>query len=56
MIPEELDFLEIEKVYKKLSPYIIRTPIIKNSSYLNSFFNTNLFAMDLKPLSEMHNL
>ena len=43
MIPEDIDFLEIEKVYKKLSPYIIKTPIIKNSSYLDNFFNTNLF-------------
>ena len=43
MIPEEIKFLEIEKVYKKLSPYVIKTPVIKNSTNLNSFFNTNLF-------------
>ena len=43
MIPEEIDYLEIEKVYKKLSPYVIKTPVIKNSTNLNSFFNTNLF-------------
>ncbi len=43
MIPEEIDYLQIEKVYKKLSPYIIKTPILKNSSYLDDFFNTNLF-------------
>ena len=43
MIPEEIDYLEIEKVYKKLSPYIIKTPLVKNSSYLDNFFNTNLF-------------
>ena len=43
MIPEEIDYLEIEKVYKKLSPYIIKTPIIESSSYFNDFFNTNLF-------------
>ena len=43
MISEEIDYLEIEKVYKKLSPYIIKTPIVKNSSYLDNFFNTNLF-------------
>ncbi len=43
MIPREIDYLEIEKVYNKLSPYIIKTPIIKNSSYLDNFFNTNLF-------------
>ena len=43
MISEEFDYLEIEKVYKKLSPYIIKTPIVKNSSYLDNFFNTNIF-------------
>ena len=43
MIPKEITYSEIEKVYKKLSPYIIETPIINNSSYLNNFFNTNLF-------------
>ena len=43
MIPEEIYFSEIKKVYNKLSPYIINTPIIKNSSYLDNFFNTNLF-------------
>ncbi len=43
MISEDIDYLEIEKVYKKLSPYIIKTPIVKNSCYLDNFFNTNLF-------------
>ena len=43
MISEEIDYLEIEKVYKKLSPYIIKTPIVKSSSYYDNFFNTNLF-------------
>ena len=43
MIPREINYLEIEKVYNKLSPYIIKTPIVKNSSYLDNFFNTNLF-------------
>jgi len=43
LTPEEIDYLEIEKVYKKLSPYIIKTPVVKNSSYLDDFFNTNLF-------------
>ena len=31
------------KVYKKLSPYTIKTPLINNSKYLNSIFNTNVF-------------
>ena len=43
MIPEEIDYLEIKKVYKKLSPYVIKTPIIKNSAHLNIFFNTNIY-------------
>ena len=43
MIPKEIDYLEIKKVYKKLSPYVIETPIIKNSSYLDNLFNTNVF-------------
>jgi threonine dehydratase len=43
LIPKEIDYLEIEKVYSKLSPFIIKTPIIKNSPYLDKFFNTNLF-------------
>ena len=34
---------EIKKVYKKLSSYVIETPIIKNSSYLDNLFNTNIF-------------
>ena len=43
MIPEEIDYLEIEKVHKKLSPYVIKTPIIKSSVNLNKFFNTNIY-------------
>ena len=43
MIPEEINYLEIEKIYKKLSSYVIKTPLINNSSYLNNFFKTNLF-------------
>ena len=42
MIPKEINYLEIEKVYKKLSPFVIKTPIIKNSFYLNKLFNTNI--------------
>ena len=43
MIPKDIDYLKIEKVYKKLSSHIIKTPILNNSSYFNKFFNTNLF-------------
>ena len=43
MILKELEYKEIAKVYKKLTPYIIKTPLINNSKYLNSIFNTNVF-------------
>ena len=43
MIPVEIDYLEIKKIYNKLSTYVIETPIIKNSTFLNDFFNTKLF-------------
>jgi threonine dehydratase len=43
LIPKDIDYLNIEKVYKKLSPHIIKTPILNNSSHLNNIFNTNLF-------------
>ena len=43
MISEETSYKEIERVYKKLSPYVIETPIIENSSYLDNLFNTKVF-------------
>tara|TARA_B100000029_G_scaffold471859_1_gene511870 strand:+ start:526 stop:1488 length:963 start_codon:yes stop_codon:yes gene_type:complete len=43
LILKELEYKEIAKVYKKLTPYIIKTPLINNSKYLNSIFNTNVF-------------
>ena len=43
MIPEELNKKNIENTYKKLFPYIIKTPIIKSSSLMNEVFNTEVF-------------
>ena len=43
MIPEELKYSTISKVYKKILPYIIETPIIKNSEYFNGIFNSDIF-------------
>ena len=43
MIPKELNYSSIEKIYNKLSKFIIKTPIIKNSYTLDKIFNTNLF-------------
>ena len=43
MIPEELNKKNIENTYKKLFPYIIKTPIIKSSSLMNEIFNTEVF-------------
>ncbi len=43
MIPEELNKKNIDNTYKKLFPYIIKTPIIKSSSLMNEIFNTEVF-------------
>tara|TARA_B100000427_G_C15449078_1_gene568762 strand:+ start:60 stop:1025 length:966 start_codon:yes stop_codon:yes gene_type:complete len=43
LIPEELNKKNIENTYKKLFPYIIKTPIIKSSSLMNEVFNTEVF-------------
>ena len=43
MILKELKYKTIAEVHKKLSPYIIKTPIISNSSYLNEVFNTKIY-------------
>ena len=43
MILKELEYSNIEKVYKKLSPYIIKTPILEISNYQKTLFETNLF-------------
>ena len=43
MILKELEYSNISKVYKSLSKYINKTPIIKNSEYFDEIFNTKLF-------------
>ena len=43
MIPKELEYSTIEKVYNKLNPYIIKTPIINGTPYLNKIFNSKIF-------------
>ena len=43
MIPKELDYSTISKVYKKILPYIITTPIIKSSKYFDKIFNSNVY-------------
>ena len=43
MIPAELEYSLIKNIHEKLSPYVLKTPIIKNPLYLNEFFNTNLY-------------
>ena len=43
MIPKEIDYSNLSKIHKKLSPFVNTTPLINNSSYLNNLFNTNLF-------------
>ncbi len=43
MINKDLEYNKINKLYNKISPYIIKTPLINNSEYLNKIFNTNIF-------------
>ena len=42
MIPKELSLKNISKVYHSTTPYINKTPLIKNNNFLNNLFNTNL--------------
>ena len=43
MIPNEIKYSKIEKVYSKILPYILKTPLIKSNDLLNNLFNTNLY-------------
>lgn len=43
MIPQELEYPIIKKIYKNLSRFIIKTPLIKTSYDLDELFGTNLF-------------
>lgn len=43
MIPEELSIRNIEKIFKKIKPYINTTPLKKASKSIDEDFNTNLY-------------
>ena len=45
MIPKELSIrLQLKKIHKKLSPHVLKTPLIKGwSSFNNEILNTNSF-------------
>ena len=43
MIPAELSITTIESIYKKINPYINKTPLIKASKSIDQDFDTNIF-------------
>ena len=43
MIPSELSVDNINKIYKKIGPFINKTPFLKCSDDINRYFSTNLF-------------
>ena len=43
MIPKELSIAEVEKVYKKILPYINITPLEKANKSVDEYFNTNIY-------------
>ena len=43
MIPEELSIQSIQKVYKKIKPYINVTPLIKANQIVDEDLNTNVY-------------
>ena len=47
MITKELSLNKIEKVYNNLYPYVVKTPFIKGSSFINELLDTNvLFKLE----------
>ena len=47
MIPEELSLEVIKNTYQKLSPYVLKTPIIKGFPVINEILNTEaIFKME----------
>jgi len=47
LIPKELSLAIIKNIYKKLSPHVLKTPIIKGSSLTNKILNTDaIFKME----------
>ena len=43
MIPKDLSAKNINKIYKKIRPFINNTPFLKCSNDINKYFSTNLF-------------
>ena len=43
MIPKDLSADNINKIYKKIRPFINKTPFLKCSNDINKYFSTNLF-------------
>ena len=43
MIPKELDYLYIKKIYKKLTPFVNQTPLLQCTKPIQKLFNTNLY-------------
>ena len=43
MIPQELKLETVKNTYKKLSPYVLKTPVIKGWQFINEILNTNAF-------------
>ena len=43
MIPKDLSADNISKIYKKISPFINKTPFLKCPDDINNYFSTNLF-------------
>ena len=43
MIPKDLNIDHISKVYKNLSKYVIKTPLIEGWSLINDILDTNTF-------------
>ena len=43
MIPKDLSVNNINKIYKKISPFINKTPFLKCPNDIDKYFSTNLF-------------
>lgn len=43
MIPKELKLDSVEKIYQNLSPYVLKTPLIKGWKLIDEILNTNSF-------------
>ena len=43
MIPDNLSISNITNVYKKLFPYVLKTPLIKSWPFIDEFFNTKIY-------------